>query len=226
MAEVRVPESFKVALISYKQTPGLTAEDRAHLQRWSDDDRADEDWEIIDRVAHERGLLLPQNVFIQEILAIRRVAATISCRGKYRDRYRRYAKKMEEIAKFLRESHPAGMPPTLPRSEELARMLDEAARTYRKEVDPSKDVPGVVKVTRESDTPAVFMSQVSNYLRNITCRWLDDQAAVLTEIAFKKIGDVESERVKWMRRKANRRPAIGKPRRKVKRGPRVGKSRR
>jgi len=40
-------------------------------------------------------------------------------------------------------------------------------------------------------------------LKEITGRWLDDQAAVLTEIAFEAIGDVESERVKWLRR-ANR----------------------
>jgi hypothetical protein len=71
-------------------------------------------------------------------------------------------------------------------------------------------VPGVVKVTRESDTPAVFTNQVSNYLKEITGRWLDDQAAVLTEIAFEAIGDVESERVKWLRRKVKRNIAVGK----------------
>jgi hypothetical protein len=213
LVEVRVSETFNAALISYTDAPGLTPEDCAHLQRWSDDDRADEEWQTIDRAAHEHGLLLPPNVFIQEILAIRRIAEAIPCRGKYRDRYRTHAKKMDEIAKFLREPHPTGMPPTLPRSEELARMLDDAARIFRMEVDPCRDVPGVVTVTRESDLPAVFTNQVSNYLKDITGRWLDDQAAVLTEIAFKEIGDVESERVKWLRRKVKRSAAVGKPRR-------------
>jgi len=112
----------------------------------------------------------------------------------------------------LRKRHPAGMPPTLPRSEELARMLDDAARSLRAEVDPSRDIPGVVKVTRKSDTSDVFTSQVSNYLKDITGRWLDDEAAVLTEIAFEEIGDVDSEHVKWLHRKAKRRRGVGKPR--------------
>ena len=216
-------ESFKAALISYAKTPGLTPEDRAHLQRWSDDDRADEVWQTIDRAAHKHGLLLPRNVFITEILAVRRVAEAIAGRGKYRARSRRYARQMEEVAEFLRKRHPAGMPPTLPRSEELARMLDDAARAFRMEVEPSRDVPGVVKVSRKSDIYDVFTSQVSNYLKNITGRWLDDKAAVLTEIAFKEIGDVESERVKWLRRKVKRSPAAGEPGRKVKHRTAAGK---
>jgi hypothetical protein len=204
-------KSFKAALLLYTEAaPVLEPKDRAHLQRWSDDDRADEEWQTIDRAAHEHGLLIPPNVFIREILAIRRVTEAIACRGKYRDRYRTYAEKMHEVAQFLREPHPAGMPPTLPESEELARMLENAAGVFRMEVDPSRDVPGVVKVTRESDTPAVFTNQVSNYLKEITGRWLDDQAAVLTEIAFEAIGDVESERVKWLRRKVKRNIAVGK----------------
>jgi hypothetical protein len=195
-------KSFKAALLLYTEAaPVLEPKDRAHLQRWSDDDRADEEWQTIDRAAHEHGLLIPPNVFIREILAIRRVTEAIACRGKYRDRYRAYAEKMHEV----------GMPPTLPESEELARMLENAAGVFRMEVDPSRDVPGVVKVTRESDTPAVFTNQVSNYLKEITGRWLDDQAAVLTEIAFEAIGDVESERVKWLRRKVKRNIAVGKP---------------
>jgi len=48
-------------------------------------------------------------------------------------------------------------------------------------------------------------------LKEITGRWLDDQAAVLIEIAFEAIGDVESERVKWLRRKVKRNIAVGKP---------------
>ena len=81
------------------------------------------------------------------------------------------------------------------------------------EVDPSRDVPSVLKVTRQSDTPAIFTNQVSNYLKSITGRWLDDQAAVLTEIAFKNVGDVESEHVKWLRRNVKGRLAVGKRRR-------------
>ena len=215
-----MPESIKAALAAYSKTPGLTREDRAHLQRWSEDDRADEEWQIIDcayRAAHEHGLPLPRSVFISEILAIRRVAEGIASRGKYRDRYRKYAKQMEETARFLRKPHPAGMPPTLPQSEELARMLDAAASALRMEVEQSRGVPGTVKATRQSNTPAIFMNQLSNYLKGITGQWLDDQVAVLTEIAFEEIGDVESEQVKWLRRNIKRRPSPASARRRSRR---------
>jgi len=197
-------KSFIDALLCYVTTNGLSARDRAHLHRWSNDYRADEIWKAIDQAVLEHGLLLPPKVFIREILAIRGVAEAIASRSKYRDIYRAYANKMEDVAKILRKPHPAGMPPTLPKCEVLARMLDDAAKIYRTEVEPGRDVPGVVKVTRESDTPAIFISQVSSYLKGITGRWLDNQTAVLTEIAFKNIGDVDSERLKRLHRKVKR----------------------
>ena len=214
-----MPESIKAALAAYSKTPGLTREDRAHLQRWSEDERADEEWQIIDctyRAVHEHGAL-PRRVFFSEILAIRRVAEGIAARGKYRDRYRKYANQMEQTARFLRKPHPAGMPPTLPQSEELARMLDAAASALRMEVEQSRGVPGTVKATRQSNTPAIFMNQLSNYLKGITGQWLDGQVAVLTEIAFEKIGDVESEQVKWLRRNIKRRPSSASARRRSRR---------
>jgi hypothetical protein len=56
-------KSFKAALLLYTEAaPVLEPKDRAHLQRWSDDDRADEEWQTIDRAAHEHGLLIPPNV--------------------------------------------------------------------------------------------------------------------------------------------------------------------
>jgi hypothetical protein len=211
MAEARVRDSFKAILVSYMNTAGLTSRDVAHLRRWSEDDRADEEWRTINRARSERGSLLPPNFFIAEILAMRRVAEAVGLRAKYRDRYRMYAEKMEEIARFLRKPHPAGMPPTFP-SEALARMLDRAAEAFRTEVDPSRDVLGVVKLTRKSGAPAAFMSLVSNHLKELTGRRLDGEAATLTEIAFQKIGEVKTERAKWVHRKVKRRSAVGKSR--------------
>ena len=187
-----MPESFKAALVSYTEMPGLTSEDRAHLQRWSDDDRADEEWQTIDRAAQEHGLLLPPNVFITGDIGDK------ACRRSHRlprEIPRPLPRVCESRCTRSLSSCASRIRPAclqhLPEGEELARMLEDAARVFRMEVDPSRDVPGVVKVTRESDTPAVFTNQVSNYLKEITGRWLDDQAAVLTEIAFEAIGDVE-----------------------------------
>src|SRR5271155_4826539 len=95
--EVRVPLTFKGILVSYMKIPDLTPSDRAHLQKWARDDRADEEGQTVDRATLKRGVVLPPNTFIREILATRRVAEAIASRGKYRRRYRKYAKKMEEI---------------------------------------------------------------------------------------------------------------------------------
>jgi hypothetical protein len=202
---------FKAALIAYLQRPDLTTDHRAQLQRWAEDDRATEDWQIIIRALHDRELLLPANAFIREILAIKTVSEAIASRAKYRRWHRAQAKRMEELAKFLRKPHPLGMPPTFPRNVELAQILDNVAEAYRREVEPIQDVPGVVKVSRESDAPAIFMSQVSHYLKEITGRWLDPQVAVLTEIAFKDVGDVDVEQVERARRNRRRLAAVKAP---------------
>ena len=40
--EFFMPKSFKAALALYKETPDLSPDDRAHLQRWADDNRAED----------------------------------------------------------------------------------------------------------------------------------------------------------------------------------------
>jgi ferric-dicitrate binding protein FerR (iron transport regulator) len=54
-----------------QREPTLYPADRAHLQRWLDDDRTDEEWEKISGVAREHGELLLPNSFIREVLAAR-----------------------------------------------------------------------------------------------------------------------------------------------------------
>jgi hypothetical protein len=107
----------------------------------------------------------------------------ISHRGKMRERYRNAADEMERIAKFLRKPHPYGMP-SYPLSSKLARMLDDAASYFRRVVEPSRNVPGVLKFSRKAQPHMIFMSSVGNYLKEITGRWLDEEVAVLAEIAF------------------------------------------
>jgi hypothetical protein len=201
-----MPESFKAALISYSD-PGLTTDQKAHLQRWADDDRADEVWQSIERAAQKNKKLLPEGFFIGEILAAKRVAISIGHRWKYRERYRKQAEQMERIAKFLREPRPAGIPP-YPPATELARMLDEAAHNFRGEVAISRDLPGVVKFGRQSKPPTVFMTMVSNDLNNITGCWLDKEVAVLTEIAFDSPDVIDPDDARWARRRVGRRRAL------------------
>jgi hypothetical protein len=214
---VRVPEFFKAALASYAETPypadgtlpRLNPADHAHLRRWANDDRADEVWNTIDRAIQERGILLPVRLLIQEILGARDIAQSINHQRKHRDRYRNRAAQMVEIAKVLREPGPNGLL-LIPSGAELARRLEDAARIYRDHVAVSLNVPGVIRWTRQSKPPDVFMSLLSNHLNGITGRWLDHEVAVLTQIAFDD-PDIDDERVLWVRRRVERRRAGGKP---------------
>jgi hypothetical protein len=142
---VAARKSFNAALKEYKKSPAWGSEDRAHLQRWIDDDRAEQVWDEIQCAVRNNNLWLPPKTFIRDILAARPVAITIGHRGKLRKCYRNAADEMERVAKFLRRPHPYGMP-GYPQSTKLARMLDEAASYFRTIVEPSRNVPGVSKL--------------------------------------------------------------------------------
>jgi hypothetical protein len=162
--------SFKAVLRECEKSCP-SSDDRAHLQRWAADDRAEEVWHKIERAAHNNKLRLPAKHFITEILAARRVAMAIGHRGKWRERFRNAADEMERTAKFLRSRHPYGMPP-YPPATKLAEMLDDAATYFRKAVEPARKVPGMLKFGRKSQPHTVFMSMVGNDLKEITGLWL------------------------------------------------------
>jgi len=85
--------------------PTHTAAFRANdcIERWADDERADEIWNTIKDTAQKRGMLLPARFFIQEVLGTRDIVTSMNHRRKYRERYRKHATRMAEIAKILRE---------------------------------------------------------------------------------------------------------------------------
>jgi hypothetical protein len=196
---VAARESFNAVLREYKKCPDLGSDDRAHLQRWINDDRAEQVWDKIQSAARSNDLWFPPGTFITETLGARRFAIAIRHRGKLRKRFRNAAGEMERVAKFLRKPHPYGMP-SYPRSSELARMLDDAASYFRKVVEPSRNVPGVLKFSRQVQPHMIFMSSVSNYLKGITGRWLDKEVGVLAEIAFDLPDHIDPEAVRGARR--------------------------
>jgi hypothetical protein len=212
LGEVDVTKSFKGALAAYATTshpadrtgnpPRLSAADRAHLKRWAADERADEVWNTIKNAARKRGRVIPDRWFIQEILGTREIATSINHRRKYRERYRKYAARMAEIAKVLRERLPNGFL-LIPTGEELAERLDEAARAYRDYVAIARNETRGMKWTRQSKPTHVFMSLLSNDLKGVTGKWLDYEVSVLTEIAFDKL-EIDADKVIWARRGAKR----------------------
>jgi hypothetical protein len=181
--EFSMPKSFKAALALYKETPDLSSYDRAHLQRWADDNRAEEIWQRINRAVQKNKKLMGPTYLIHEILLARRIAMGIGQRGKFREEYRNKADEMERLGKFLRRPHPFGMP-SFPAGTELARMLDEAASYFRNQVEITRNIPDVIKFSRKSTPRMVFMGTIGNDLKRITRRWLDQEVAVLTDIAF------------------------------------------
>jgi hypothetical protein len=117
---VPTPRSFKAVLRKYEQS-SPSSDDRAHLQRWADHDRAEEVWHKIERAAQKNNVPLPPEYFITEILVTRRVAIALGHRRELREPYRNAAREMMRIARFLRQRHPHGMPP-YPSGAKLADM--------------------------------------------------------------------------------------------------------
>jgi hypothetical protein len=58
----------------------------------------------------------------------------------------------------------------------------------------------VLKFGRQSRPHMIFMSMVSNDLKAITGRWLDEQVGVLAEIAFDSRDIIDPDAVRWVRR--------------------------
>jgi hypothetical protein len=209
---VLTPKSFKAVLRSFEESSDLGSDNRAHIRRWADDNRAEELWNKIKRAAQKNNLLLPAKYFIQEILAARRVAMGIGHRGKLRESYRNAADDMERVAKFLRQPHPYGMP-AYPTGTELARKLDDAASYHRKVVEPTRDIPGVLQFSRKSRPHMIFMNMVGNDLKGLTGRWLDEEVAVLTEIAFDSTDVIDTDAARWARRQRAATRTVRKARR-------------
>jgi hypothetical protein len=216
--EVDVTKSFKGALAAYATTshpadrtrslPRLSPADRAHLKRWADDERANEVWDTIQGAAKKRGRMLPDWFFIQEVLGAREIATSINHRRKYRERYRKHAARMAEVAKVLRERLPNGLL-LIPTGEDLAKRLDAAARAYSDYVAVARNEDHGLKWTRQAKPTHVFMRQLSNDLKGITAKWLDYEVSVLTEIAFDE-SEIDTDQVIWARRSVKRNKPVRK----------------
>jgi hypothetical protein len=194
------PKSFRAALKEYETSSdsGDNPDLRAHLQRWQEDDRSETVWREIEGGAQKNNTPLPATLFIREMLGARAVAIAIGNRGKLRKDYREAADQMQRIANFLRSPHPYGMP-SHPRTQDLARMLDDAATYFRKQVEPTRKLPGILRFSRQAKPETIFMSMVGNYLKDITERWLDKEVAVLADIAFDSPEPIEPEAARWAR---------------------------
>src|SRR3984893_5684266 len=85
--------SFKAVLRECEKSCPRS-DDRAHLQRWAADDRAEEGWHKIERAAQKNNVKLPAKQFIQDIVAARHVAMAFGHRKELREHYRNAADEM------------------------------------------------------------------------------------------------------------------------------------
>lgn len=210
-----MPNSFRDALAGYATTPDstgtltpLTNADRKQLKRWADDERAEEIWQTINCAIREHGLTFPDGFiewwFIQEILGQRKLAESIGRRSRHRDLYRKNAAQLQRTAEILRQKMPDDGPLLIPTNgDELARMLEDAAKQYRDHVAVSWNMPDVVRWNRQSKPSDIFISSLSNILKDLAGRWLDYEVAVLAQIAFDD-PDIDNEQVIWIRRGVER----------------------
>ena len=83
---------------------------------------------------------------------------------------------------------------------QLARMLKDCHEDIGAEAAVSLSTPGQIKVSRSNRDRVreAFTSMVSNDLNKITGRWLDEDVAVLAEIAL-NVRDITVDQVRWAR---------------------------
>ena len=187
---------FKRLLSELAESLELDAGDRDHLNRWSDDDRADDVWsKISDGIRKTQGIEPNHyaHYLIQEVLRLRGFVRNPNVRPAYLER----AMDAARIARFL--NGPPGFPPPMPQFPNykvLAASLNELSRMLREQSSHSEKV-GLVRSSRETNSRARmdFIRLASDLLKSLCGQPLDNETAVLTQIAFgEKKTDVDSVR--------------------------------
>ena len=157
-----------------------------HLAQWTGDDRAEEVWSEIEKKLRLRGLadILQDDryregvavVFIRHVLAAKGVAEAD------RPDYLKHAAEAESLARFLSGYH-SGMNlilPPLPKRRDLVPDLENVARELR---DIAKKSTPVSR-KRPDRARTSFMRMISEEIRGMCGKQLDEVVAVLTDEAF------------------------------------------
>jgi hypothetical protein len=189
---------FKQCLAWYLENNiALGKDDRVLLQRWLDDDRASDVWSAIRaHAAQYEGpigadapiivfILIPKRAADRESMANALIAAQIAeakqLKAELQGKIARSAKQMpfEKAAKFL---------------EDTGKMLHGCPLAVTSKPRVRSDRGG-------SRARTYFIRDVSNFVHDITGRWLDEQVAAITEIAFDMHDTISIESVRKARSK-------------------------
>ncbi len=176
--------SLRVEIESVSGSDNLQSEERAFLERWMADPRADDVWSKIEAAIQKKhgefaeGLRRP---FIYDVLAVSAGYATDP------SAFLKQADNAESLARFLRGPNSRPDPPLLPNSEVLISSLEDAARALRS-MAASQIEAGLKQVSRMdqngSRARVTFMQSVSELLKAFCGEFLDEAGIFLTDIGF------------------------------------------
>jgi len=192
----------------------LPVEDRAHLARWANDDRAEGIWEKVQQLAHEPvGSFDPLQGLIAAVLSARLAAEiakpTHEILRRHRERSARYlelAKQLEALAQtWRRMANRDNLRSEFALKKAKAHGLE--ARAWRKLAEKAAP-PTRFSVSRSdragSRKQRVFMQLVSYFLINLCGRPLDSEVAALNDIAFDTPEATSVQQVRSARRPTTR----------------------
>ena len=168
------------------------------LQRWIDDDRADDVWKV---VAAAAGANLTPEEFIRFVVRAAMAARALPARKEVSKRNTSgvIAGQRGRVAEaFVSDRSPS----------EIADVLEDAAwqLRFREKFDTLLDAYPAGAITRRRDKQSrrAFSLTMVDFFKERCGKWMDDQAGVLLEIAFGLSGDDNSQEVRDYRKASGR----------------------
>lgn len=171
---------------------------RAHLQRWSDDDRSEDIWRKVQRAV---GSELTANDFIKFVIKARSKAGGLSPSMVQRQVFR--AMTVEAHEKRIKDALKSNA--TL---SEIADVLEAAASEFRDidgfYVDRLKQLPVNApsrKYQGGSQAVRAFCLELGEFFKGRCGRWLDPEVAALADIALDR--ETTTDQVEAYRKVSN-----------------------
>jgi len=180
----QVETSLRTILRKMAESKRPLEADRAHLDRWLGEPRADEIWSTIRKHAINKHRVVSGELFITKVLSCRSLAQNPEIFPPYLG----HARSAETLASFLRGPASGELPPPMPNIPNylsLATALDETARLLREQALLSAKA-GFVKNSgkKKSQSPIVFIQFLHEVMNALCGQPLDYEVSVLTDIAF------------------------------------------
>jgi hypothetical protein len=198
--------SLKLEITSVLQSDNLLSEEKAFLERWLADSRADDIWSKIEaKIEKKCGDFFTsgsKSVFVREILG----GLQIADYPPDSKAMLKQAENAESIAKFLRGAGSRPLPPILPNSEALIASLVNLSRTLREGAQRQNE-RGIRQVSRidrnGSRKRGTFSWWISETLRSFCGQPLDEAAAFFTDLAFPR-EETDADKIRNTRRPRTR----------------------